>query len=73
MREGTLDGFEQRIEHVLALIATNLGEPLPLRRPASEAALSPCLSSHLACNDRRTDWRNNSQVTVLPPGTDSRS
>lgn len=42
MREGTLNGFEQRIERVLALISTNLGEALPLRRLASEAALSPC-------------------------------
>jgi AraC family transcriptional regulator len=33
--------LQQRIERVLALISTNLGEPLPLRRLASEASLSP--------------------------------
>ena len=42
MRENTLDDFERRIERVLALISSHLGESLPLRRLASEASLSPC-------------------------------
>jgi len=41
MRAGTLDALQLRIEKVLTLISTNLCEPLPLRRLAAEASLSP--------------------------------